>query len=59
MEITTRKFPNLILYELLDRNFIFSNPRIQTEKDTVTDKQLNKIYDYVNRRMGDELRRYR
>jgi hypothetical protein len=56
LEATTRKFPNLILNELWSRNFIFIGPKIETGKRLDRD-QLEEIFDYVNRRLGEELSR--
>lgn len=53
LEVTTRKFPNLILSELHDRNFLFTSPVVETKRDLTKDE----IYEYVSKRMGDELGR--
>jgi len=57
LEITKRKFPNLILNEFRDRDFVFISPKvgIKTEKG-LNDEQLEDIYDYVNRRIARDLR---
>jgi hypothetical protein len=56
LETTTRKFPNLILNELRNRNFVFVSPSIEPQK-RLDDKQLEEIYDYVNRKLAEKLRR--
>jgi hypothetical protein len=56
LETTTRKFPNLVLNELRNRNFVFVSPSIEPRKG-LDDKQLEEIYDYVNRKLAEELRR--
>jgi len=59
LKITTRKFPNLILNELWDRDFVFTSPKVETEAEKRLDgEQLEKIYDYVNRRLANEIRGY-
>jgi len=60
LEATTRKFPNLILNELRDRNFVFVSPKIETGTEKKFDRgQLEDIFDYVNRRLAEEIRRLR
>jgi hypothetical protein len=54
LEITTRKFPNLILNKLRNRDFIFVSPQLETEKRLDRDK-LEQIYEFVSRKMADEL----
>ena len=54
--MTKRKFPNLILNELQGRDFIFISPSVETERDLTS--EYEKIYDYVNRRLVNELHRY-
>lgn len=56
LEVTTRKFPNLILNELHDRQFVFTGPR--TETGDLTEDQLDKIYDHISRRMMRDLSGY-
>jgi hypothetical protein len=56
IDITTRKFPNLILNELRNRQFFFGTPKIQTESQ-LTNQQLEDIYEFVNRKMAQDLRR--
>jgi hypothetical protein len=57
IEVTQRKFPNLILNELRDRDFVFTSPRVETEAEKRLNKdQLDEIYRYVSKKMGDELR---
>jgi len=54
LETTTRKFPNLILNKLRNRDFFFVSPQLETEK-RLDDDQLERIYDYVSRKMTDEI----
>jgi hypothetical protein len=56
LEVTRRKFPNLILNELHNRNFIFVSPKIETGSEELNREQLEEIYDYVSRRFANELR---
>jgi hypothetical protein len=56
LDVTKSKFPILILNELREREFVFSIPRIGA-KEKLTEEQLDEIYDYVNRRMAEEIRR--
>jgi len=56
LKITTRKFPNLILNKLRNRDFVFVSPQLETEKQLDRD-QMEEIYEYVSRRMDTELRR--
>lgn len=56
LEITARKFPNLILNELRKRNFFFSTPKIDGENNKLTDEQLEQAYNYFNYKMAQELR---
>ena len=57
LETTTRKFPNLVLNELRNRNFVFLSPGIETPtKKRLDEDQLSDIYDYVSRKLAEELR---
>jgi len=58
LDVTTRKFPNLILNELRNRKFIFSTPRIAVNKTGLTEEQLEQAYEYVNRKFVDSMRGY-
>ena len=55
LEVTARKFPNLILDELRNRQFFFGTPKIEAEKK-LTDQQLEDIYEFVNRKMAESFR---
>jgi len=55
LDTTTRKFPNLILNRLTNRNFVFVSPQLETEKRLEYD-QLEEITEHVKRRIGEELR---
>jgi hypothetical protein len=57
LDVTARKFPNLILNELRNRQFFFGTPKIEAEKE-LTDQQLEDIYEFVNRKMAQSLRGY-
>lgn len=57
LEATTRKFPNLILNKLRNRFFVFISPQLEAEEQGFTREQMKTIYDRVNRRFADELRR--
>ena len=54
LEATKRKFPNLILNELRQREFVFGSTGIEVEKK-MSQQQLEDTYEYVSRRMGEEL----
>jgi hypothetical protein len=56
LEVTKRKFPNLILNELQNRDFVFISPTSEDSKKLDVD-QLDKIYEYVSRKMAEEFRR--
>jgi hypothetical protein len=57
LETTTRKFPNLILNKLWDRDFVFFSP--QLDKETrLSDAELRRIYDYVEREMSRRMMGY-
>ncbi|XHH08279.1 MAG: YaaC family protein [Candidatus Bathyarchaeia archaeon] len=55
LEVTARKFPNLILNELRNREFFFSTPNIDNENKELTDAQLEQAYDYINSKMAQDL----
>jgi len=57
LEVTKRKFPNLVLNELRDRTFMFSNPSIETE-GKMSEDQLKDIYEYVKNELNRDLRSY-
>jgi hypothetical protein len=56
LETTTRKFPNLILNKLLDRDFVFVTPQFEIEKQ-LDEEELERIHEYVSRRIAEEVRR--
>ncbi len=56
LDITIRKFPNLILNELHDRDFVFSGTRVET-KNKLTTKQLDEIAEHTRRKIAEDLRR--
>ena len=56
LETTKRKFPNLILNELQDRDFVFISPKVETEKRLDRD-QLDEISEYVSRKIAEDIRR--
>jgi hypothetical protein len=55
LETTTRKFPNLILNKLWSRDFIFVSPQLEREK-RLDEDELERIYEYVSRKMAEGLR---
>lgn len=58
LETTKRKFPNLILNELEDKQFMFVAPGFEPRKRVELDEDhLREIYDYVNREMVRRIRR--
>lgn len=59
LEVTKRKFPNLILNELQDHDFLFIGPRVETETGKRLDRdQLEEIYNYINRRLTSNVEGY-
>jgi hypothetical protein len=56
LDITARKFPNLILNELHNRDFVFIGTRLEAEKKLST-KQLDEIAEYTNGYIGEKMRR--
>lgn len=58
LETTTRKFPNLILNKLRNRSFVFVSPQLATQKK-LDSEQLEEIYEYVSRKMGEDIGRRR
>ena len=57
LEITTRKFPNLILNNLWNRNFVFVSPQLDRERQLSSD-ELRRICDYVKEDFADSMRGY-
>lgn len=57
LDTTKRKFPNMILDEMHNRNFLFTSPKIEVEEKGLSREQLRQIYKYVIDEMGSELRR--
>ena len=58
LEVTKRKFPNLVLNELLHRDFVFMSPKFDVGQGRLDDEQMEKIYEYVSRKMAEELSRH-
>lgn len=57
LDTTIRKFPNLTLNELRNREFIFVGPKVETGREKRLDEeQLDQIYDYVNQKLADAMR---
>jgi len=56
LETVTRKFPNLILNKLWNRDFVFVTPQVEREKRLDRD-EMEQIYDFVSRKMGEDIRR--
>ena len=54
LDITIRKFPNLILNELHNCDFVFMGTRVETE-NRLTTKQLDEIAEYTNRKIAKNL----
>jgi hypothetical protein len=55
LEVTKRKFPNLILNKLLGREFVFVNPQLEEEK-RLDDDELERIRKYIHEKDSFELR---
>jgi hypothetical protein len=55
LETVTRKFPNLILNTLWNRDFVFITPQIEGDKKLDND-DMERIYGFVMNKMNDELR---
>jgi len=55
LEVTTRKFPNLILNKLHGREFVFVSPQLEQEKQLDND-ELERIREYIHRQDSFELR---
>jgi len=49
LETTTRKFPNLILNKLRNRDFIFVSPQLETGK-ALNREQMEEIYRFVSKK---------
>jgi hypothetical protein len=56
LDTTKRKFPNMILNEIHNRNFFFTSPKIEVEEKGLSKGQLEEIYEYVSEKLGRELR---
>lgn len=56
LEVTKRKFPNLILNNLHNRDFVFLGPALKTETK-FTKKQLDDIAEHTSRYIGEQIRR--
>lgn len=60
LEVTKRKFPNLILNELRDCDFVFISPKVEIEAEReLNDEQKEEIYEYISHRIADEVGRIR
>jgi hypothetical protein len=57
LEVSRRKFPNLILNELHNKQFVFAAPKFE-DNNHFTNDQLNEIYDNISRRNMDALMGY-
>lgn len=57
LEIAIRKFPNLVLNSLWNRNFIFVSPQLDGEKQ-LSNAELRRICDYVKEDFTDSMRGY-
>jgi len=56
LDTTKRKFPNMILNEIHNRNFLFTSPKIEVEEKRLSREQLRQIYRYVKDELNRELR---
>lgn len=56
LEVTKRKFPNLILNRLLGRDFVFVSPQLEKKKQ-LDDDELERIREYIHRRDSLEFKR--
>jgi len=60
LDVTKRKFPNLVLNELRKREFLFvSTSMDRFDNIQFSRRQLDNIYDYVHRKLVEESRRRR
>lgn len=57
LDTTKRKFPNMILNEMHNRNFLFTSPKIEVEEKRLSREQLRQVYKYVKDELESELRR--
>jgi hypothetical protein len=55
LETTTRKFPNLILNKLWNRDFVFVSPQLEGEKQ-LDHNELERIYEYISEKMSEGMR---
>ncbi|GAH83539.1 unnamed protein product, partial [marine sediment metagenome] len=55
LRTTIRKFPNLILNKLMNRNIIFVSPQYELTKE-LTNEQLEKISDFVSHKIAENVR---
>ena len=55
LEVTERKFPNLILNSLRNGEFVFVSPKLE-EEQRIKDSELERIYEYVREKESRELR---
>jgi len=56
LDTTKRMFPNMILNEMHNRNFLFTSTKIEVEEKRLSREQLKQVYDYVMDEFGRELR---
>ncbi len=57
LDTTKRKFPNMILNELHNRNFFFASPKLEAEEKELSREQLRQISKYVMDEFESGLRR--
>lgn len=57
LDTTKRKFPNMILNEMHNRNFFFTSPKLEAEERELSREQLRQIYKYVMDEFGMEVSR--
>jgi hypothetical protein len=56
LEVTERKFPNLILNSLRNREFVFVSPQLDEEQE-LSYNQLDRISRYVEEQLNEKMRR--
>jgi hypothetical protein len=57
LEVSRRKFPNLVLNELHNKQFVFAGPKFE-DNNHFSNDQLDEIYDNISRRNMDALMGY-
>jgi len=55
LEVTERKFPNLILNSLRNGEFVFVSPKLE-EEQRINDSELERIYEYVEEKENQKFR---